>query len=160
MTGTQNFPPSGREVVYTALFGLLQTLLTTNTPTPGPFVTVSRRLKMWDQVPPEQQPALYMVDRKESHLQTGRGLPTRREWSLEFWIYAKVSPDANDTDCGSVILNNLLDTLDTLLIPKNGAPLQFGGQVYNSVLVDVIHKDPGDLDNQALSISFFKITPP
>src|SRR5215831_13631472 len=94
------FPPTSRENVMTALFTVLQSKLAPN----GPFNLMSRKLKLWDEVPPEMQPALYMVEHAERPLLATRGVPRRAEWEVMLFIYARA-----DTEelVGSVILNNL-----------------------------------------------------
>jgi hypothetical protein len=137
------------------LFGILQTLLA---PT-GPFNLMSRKLKLWDEVPPEMQPALYMVEHTERALNVGLGLPRRAEWDIMLFIYARA-----DTDelLGSVILNNLIDAVEGVLqihdqLENN---LDLNGNVYRIYVEGQIRKDPGDLEGQALALYPIRILAP
>lgn len=138
-----------------ALFAVFQTLLAPL----GPFNHMSRKLKLWDEVPPEMQPALYMVEHNERPRSTGLGLPRRAEWEVTLFIYARA-----DTDdlIGSIILNNLIDAVETVLEINNQVDnnLNLGGMVYRIWVEGLIRKDPGDLEGQALALYPIKIMPP
>jgi hypothetical protein len=149
------FPPISREAVMTSLFTVFQTLLAPA----GPFNHMSRKLKLWDEVPPEMQPALYMVEHTERPLQSPRGLPKKAEWEIMLFIYAKAD---TDDKIGSVILNNLIDEVEGVLQIDNQLEnnLTLGGIVYRIWVDGLIRKDPGDLEGQALALYPIKIRPP
>jgi hypothetical protein len=138
-----------------ALFVVFQTMLAPN----GPFKHMSRKLKLWDEVPPEMQPALYMVEHGERPRTTGLGLPRRAEWEVMLFIYARA-----DTDelIGSIILNNLIDAVEDVLQINNQVDnnLNLGGQVYRTFVEGMIRKDPGDLEGQALALYPIRILAP
>lgn len=146
-----SIPPSSRESVFVAMHGLLSTLQ------PSPFVTVSRKLKMWNDVPAELQPALYITDHSEIALNPPRGLPTKSTWNIMLFIYAKV----DEFTVGSTVLNNLLDAVDRALkTDVSTNVLTLGGLVYRVDPQGEIRKDPGDLDGQAIALYPFAIRPP
>ena len=145
-------PPPSRESVMTAFFGKLQILR------PVPFITLSRKLKLWNETPLEEQPALFMVEHLERPHPSTRGLPRRTEWEIELYIYAR-APDQNVF--GSAILNNLLDTVEAALAPDAAENvLTLNGLVYRIWSEGEIRKDPGDLDGQAVAIFPWRIRPP
>jgi hypothetical protein len=139
----------------TALFSVFQTMLAPN----GPFNHMSRKLKLWDEVSPEMQPALYMVEHSERPRSTGLGLPRRAEWEVMLFIYARA-----DTDdlIGASILNNLIDAVEGVLKINDqmNNNLDLGGQVYRIWVEGLIRKDPGDLEGQALALYPIRILPP
>jgi hypothetical protein len=139
----------------TALFSVFQTMLAPN----GPFNHMSRKLKLWDEVPPEMQPALYMVEHGERPRSVGLGLPRRAEWEVMLFIYARA-----DTDdlIGSIILNNLIDAVEDVLQINNQMDnnLTLSGQVYRIWVEGQVRKDPGDLEGQALALYPIRILPP
>jgi len=143
----------------TSLFTVFQTLLVSATPSIGSFNHMSRKLKLWDEVPPEMQPALYMVEHAERPLQAPRGLPRKAEWEVMLFIYAKAD---TDDKIGSIILNNLIDEVEGVLQIDNQLEnnLTLGGQVYRIWVDGLIRKDPGDLEGQALALYPIKIRPP
>lgn len=137
-----NIPPATRETVMTKLFTILQGLA------PTPFITVSRKLRLWDEVPPELQPALFMTEHTERNVMQHRGLPDNRRWEIQLFIYATIQDD----QVGSIVLNNLIDALEAIMRPDVSTNVfTIGGTVYRAWTEGEIRKDPGDLDGQALA---------
>lgn len=146
-----SIPPASREAVFTALLNKLLVL------SPIPFVTVSRKVKLWNDVPSELQPALYMTDHTEKQLNAPRGVPNKATWDVMLFVYAKVG----ESEVGSTILNNLLDSIDGALLPEVSINvLTLGGLVYRVYTDGEIRKDPGDLDGQAIALIPLSIRPP
>ncbi len=132
-----------REQAMEALFTLLQT-------TPG-VVTFGRRLKLWNNVPAEQQPALYLVEHSESRLNTLRGTPGKLQLVAQIFLYVKTT----DTEViGGQLLNNLLDAIELVLAPADPKVnvQTLGGLVDRCWINGTIIKDPGDIDGQGLAI--------
>jgi hypothetical protein len=125
----------------------------------GSFKIMSRKLKLWDEVPPEMQPALYMVEHGERPLLTPRGLPRKTEWDVLLFIYARADQEGL---IGSIILNNLIDEVEAVLQINDQQEnnLTLGGLVYRVWVEGLIRKDPGDLEGQALALYPIKIRPP
>lgn len=147
-----SIPPPSRESVMSALFDKLLILK------PDVFITMSRKLKLWNEVPVEEQPALFMCEHLEHQVSSTRGLPRRTEWDVEFYIYARA---VDENSVGSIILNTLLDSVDGVLQPEpSDNVLTLSGRVYRIWGEGQIRKDPGDLDGQAVAIYPMKIRPP
>jgi len=153
-----SIPPSTRESVMTALLAKLTPL------SPNTFPTVSRKLRMWDDVGAEQQPALFMVEHTEKALAVPRGLPRKAEWDVMLFIYARADGEGT---VGATTLNNLLDAVEAALGLDPGTAkttpnnvLTLNGTVYRIWAEGDIIKDPGDLEGQCLALYPIKIRPP
>lgn len=91
-----------REAIYSALFALVSAA-------PG-FVTMSRKLRHWDDVGPSELPALFLTQTPQSpEVRTGQ--PNRWYLNAKLWIY--VSTDGTATP--GTVLNPLVDAIDTAL---------------------------------------------
>lgn len=84
-------------------------------PAVSPFITLSRRLKHWVDVPANLQPALYMVQNLNTVKQT-KGVPPK--WGLhpKLYIYDNCGSDPQ-ADTGNRI-NWLIDAIDQALAPN------------------------------------------
>ena len=91
--------------------------------------TSSRRARSFDQVDPQQMPALFMVLRPETQERGAIGLPAKRTLHFEFWMYTA------DPQADSVIpmqqLLTMVDALEAALAPDNQLTgnLNLGGLV-------------------------------
>lgn len=94
-----------REVAYAALFARLSGL--------REFKTITRRLKHWQDVSAEEQPALYMEHTGENAYIV-RGQPTRIVLEVDLWIYVQT-----EWEPAGPALNPLLDSIQTVLEPSN-----------------------------------------
>ena len=144
-------PTLTREGIAAALFALVQSL-------PG-LVTTSRRLRMWTDVDPADQPAAFLAMANQSPSQDPDGLPT--QWHLKF----TVSLYAHNTDpatAPSTVINNLLDALEVAI-----KPVQFGmpgfpgsvqvlgdttGRIRHAWISGEVETDEGVLGDQAIAI--------
>jgi hypothetical protein len=131
-----------RETAYTALLTKLQTL------SPSTFKTLTRRLKHWQDVPMEDQPALYMEHAGEV-TQIVRGQPARVVLEVNLWIYCR-----SEGDPVGPVLNPLLDALDTALKPQNDGDhvLTLGGVVHHVWIEGQTQIFEGDLGEEAVAI--------
>lgn len=125
------------------------------------FNTVSRRLRLWGDVPGETQPAAFLVEHEEQDEWRGLGLD-RRRLACRVWCYART--DDPETIGGSY-LNIMLDAFDDtfgMSAQDNFATgqLTLGGLVYWCRMGGKIFKDPGDIDNQALMIVNIEVEMP
>ena len=132
-----------REEVYQGVMNQLNTI-------PG-FVTKSRRLKHWADVPSEQQPALFMMQDVESIETTPTGVPSKSRLSCNLYIYVRLQDEQEP----GPILNPLIDAVQNLL---NTPHVVTGRNTFNIpgvywVRVEgQIQIDEGTLDNQAVAI--------
>ena len=148
---------SSRETVYSSVFAILQTLA------PAHFVTVSRRLDNFANVPPIFQPALYQLQAME-RISPRRGMPPVNQLELELFIYARTD---DPTFAPSQFLNPLLDAVFELFEPNpaknttvtqqwtNGATLTqtFGIPGVEHIWVEgEIKIAEGCLENQAIAV--------
>lgn len=115
--------------------------------------TPSRRLKLWNAVDPSLQPALFMVQHRESYLQYGAARLTRRYLDIGLWCYARTD---SDTIVGDDILDIFEFALETSLQPdRPEGELTLGGLAYWCRITreDGLYiRDPGDIDGQALLV--------
>lgn len=117
------------------------------------WLTVSRRLQLWTDVDPKQQPAAFLVEHDETDQYRGLGLD-RRRLNPKVWCYARTD---NPNDIGGSFLNTMLDAFDATFGPSSMDNFStgsntLGGLVYLCRFEGRVFKDPGDIDNQALLI--------
>lgn len=110
--------------------------------------TVSRRLRLWGDVPADQQPYVALVTHME--MDEYRNLGTlRRRLDLRAWCYSRTDdPNA----IGGIDLDNMMQAFETALMPDNPSQNTFtlNGLVYWCRIEGRVFKDPGDIDNQTL----------
>ena len=129
-----------REPIYAALYAKLAAV--------SGFRTVSRRLKHWTDTPASDQPALFVIQRRET-VQTVPGLNPVYTLEVDAYIYAQ----APSTDAPSQVLNPLLDALTATLLPDASNNKQtLGGLVQHAWIEGVIETDEGVLGNQGVCI--------
>jgi hypothetical protein len=131
-----------REPIYAALFALWGDI-------PG-LVTVSRRLKHWSDVPANEHPALFQVQRKEKPVQD-KGVPTK--WFLHVDLYLYVNSGDPDVP-PSPLLNAILDAIEAK-VPAPGTIDEvqaLGGLVSHAWISGEIETDEGTLGSQAVAI--------
>lgn len=142
-----------REPIFQALFALTNNL-TWGTPTPRTFVTRSRRVKLFSDVPTEQQPALYQAEHDEVTSQVSN-MPYKWVLKAEWVIYQATGFDPNAVPA---IENNLiLDAIQAALAPAIADPgypkrNTLGGLVHHCYIDGSVFKDPGDIDNQGMMV--------
>lgn len=147
-------PPITRETIYAALFAFWQALTLPTVPVPTPaFKLATRKVTTWDQVAPEDAPALLMQQVREVS-ERRRGLPTK--WTLEVKLFLYVHTGANtDADIvPSQILNPLLDAIDGALVVDdiNNNACTLGGLVSSCQISGAIETYPGDLGDEAVAV--------
>ena len=131
---------TSRETVYVALLALLASL---------PQLKVcTRRLKHWQDVPAEDQPALYMEHSGEIAVPV-KGLPTKIVLELNLWIYVR-----NAGDAAGLVLNPVLDAIEKALQPINEGDhaLTLGGLVHHCWIEGQTQIFEGDLGEEAVAI--------
>jgi len=129
-----------RETIYAALFTLVSAA-------PG-FVTSSRKLLHWNDVPPSARPALFQAQKGETAVQV-TGLPTK--WMLGVDLYVYVS--TKGVDHPGAVLNPILDAIATMLDqPFPGQSQTLGGLVQYARIDGKIETDEGTLGDDAVAI--------
>ncbi|MGA9598920.1 MAG: hypothetical protein WBS22_01420 [Methylocystis sp.] len=137
-----------REAVMTALVALLAGV-SFALPVNGQagFVSVSRRLKLWSDVPKSQRPALFVAEHREQQSYQNEALPAKTTHAVDLFVYI----DASDKNTiPAIALNTILDALEAALKPANGARQTLGGLVSHCRIEGAVLKDPGDLDGDGL----------
>lgn len=130
-----------REQIYSALFALVSNA--------AGFTTKSRRLRHWDDVEPSAMPAIFQLQKGESFIQTGRGLPPKTVLRVELYVYA-YQPDNHATP--STQLNNLLDAIVAALKPDVDGYQTLGGIVSHCWIEGEIETDEGVLGQKGAMI--------
>jgi hypothetical protein len=129
-----------REPIYSALFTLLQNS--------APFVTASRRLRHWSDVPQNAQPALFMAQRDESAT-TQTNQPTVWTLHVDVYLYAH----SNDPSRSAApALNGLLDAVVTALGGPADNRQTLGGLVHYCRVDGKIMTDEGWLGEQSIAV--------
>jgi hypothetical protein len=93
-----------REPLYSAFFSVVSTAVQTIG-----AVTVSRRFRLFTDVPPVEQPALFQVQGKETPYEQ-RGQPTRWYLPVRLYVYVHVGDDPNALQ--SPVLNAFADAIE------------------------------------------------
>jgi hypothetical protein len=133
-----------REPIYAALFDLIKVACG-----PDTFVTTSRLLKHWADVPATQRPALFQTQKNETAQKSNPGLPT--VWHLEATLYIYVST-RGATSPGEV-LNPILDAIDAAMdFSSPGNPQTLGGLVQWARIEGTIETYEGTLGNDECAL--------
>ena len=139
-----------RNDVMTAILNVIQNM-TFSTPINGSmsWTTVSNRLRLWGDVPSDQQPAAFLVTHREKDEYRNLGL-VRRRLELGIWCYSKSdpAPGAPDLDTMMEAFETAFNVADNFSTGCN----TLGGLVYFVRIEGNVFKDPGDLDKQTLMI--------
>lgn len=136
-----------REAIYAALYGLVSA---------AGFKTTSRRYKPWTEYPPEQQPVLCQVQRRETPTQATQ-MPAA--WKLDVDLVIYVNSTGNPDTVSSTLMNPILDAVTSLFdasVPGNKQTL--GGLVHIAKISGAIETDEGVLGEQAFAIIPIEIT--
>jgi hypothetical protein len=133
-----------REPLYAALFALLSGT--------GAFTTASRRLRHWSDVEAAEQPALFLVQKRES-AKAAEGSPPVWRAEIDLYVYCQ-APD--DETAPAAVLNPLIDAIEAALAPQ-GPDLARGTQTLGGLarhceISGAIETDEGALGGQAVAI--------
>lgn len=138
-----------REDVFANLFALLRAA---TLPEGYRWATTSRRLKEWTQVPPADQPALFLQETFQEVAENNLALPEER-WHAHVWVYFRAdgSPDPNCPP--DTLVNIFIDSvLKAIRNPRAGERQTLGGLVYHCKVDGTIAFDSGVLDNQGVIV--------
>ncbi len=153
-----------REAIFSALFARVSAAtITVNGGSAPAFITASRRIKLWTDVQPSQQPALFQTEHSEMVAPKPRGLP--QKITLEAMLYIYSASGTNSGDVPATTVNNLIDAVSNTLQPQTPQEIgqnvcTLGGLAAHCWIEGRIFKDPGDLDGQALAMIPVKILIP
>ena len=141
-----------RETIYAALFSTIQGIAG------GVGIkTISRRLKHWSDVPPIEQPAIYQIQRYEDPIQQ-RLLPTLWKLNVDIYVYVNTG---NDPDASpAILLNPILDALETLFPPDDNFIQTLGGLCSHCWISGRIETSEGVLGAQEVAIVPIEILAP
>jgi hypothetical protein len=127
-----------REQIYSALFSFLQSAAS--------FKTVGRVWVPAAKLSPPQLPALFLVEREETAIQTAPGRPTKWILGAEIHLYARNEGETQipgqETVLPVTALNNLLDAIEIALKPSAATNVQsLGGLVQHCWIEGKVKKD-------------------
>lgn len=157
------------EDIYAALFALVNapasgSPVSWNTP-PQAFVTMSRRVKLFSDVPSDQQPAFFQAEHDVNYAQVSN-MPYKRVFEAQWIVYLPAPADDSPTAIPPTTNMNLCrGALEAALAPRPidmGFPNRqtLGGLVYHCYLEGRSLTDPGDIDFQGMLILPLKILAP
>jgi len=142
-----------REAIAGALFGRLSAA--TGFSGTASFKTASRRFKLFSDVSPADQPALFLIQRGEN-VSTVPGQPSVYVLSFDVAIYAHTGGDVNVPPAS--IINPLLDAVTTALAPEAVSNKQtLGGLVQHAWVEGEIQTDEGLLQQQGYALVPIKV---
>ena len=137
-----------RETIFLAVYNLAAS-------TAG-IITSGRRVKHWDEVPAELQPALFQGQGDED-AQTRPGRPTI--WTLYAHLYLYVNSGSDPTAYPATQINSMLDAIEAAFKPApNNDYNTLGGLVFDCRIDGKIQTDEGLLGPQSVAVIPIKIT--
>lgn len=147
----QQYSSVDREAVWAALFAHFQASLS------GQFVTLGRRHIMPPDLVQAMQPAFFLIQVKEGHKPTPRGVPTALTLHGFIILYAP-SPvvdeaPGQETALAATALNGFFKAIDDALQPDTqGGVFTLGGLVSHCWIDGDTDMDPGIYSQQAAAI--------
>lgn len=139
-----------REPIYASLFAFFAALTVGGSPA---FVTATRQVKTWEDVPPEDQPALLPLPRRET-AQRKKGLPTIWTLDVDLLLYVHTGAQNDPSVTPAQLLNPLLDAIEASLtiddVMNNACTL--GGLVSHCAINGPIELFLGSLGDEAVAI--------
>lgn len=131
-----------RETVYAAVYAKVSSSST--------FVTKSRTVKHWADVPKAEQPALFFSEGNES-AERRKGFPTVWTLTPQIILYAATLDD--DTQSPGQILNPMLDAIEACFEPDPGREAQtLNDLVYSISIYGTVERDQGFVGGQGVAI--------
>ena len=131
-----------REAIYSAFFELVRGV--------ADFKTTERRWRGWAEVPPAEQPALFMAQVRETH-QVVTKLPPVWMLHVELWVYVNSGSGVNELPATQ--LNGVLDALTNALMPPVPQGEQtLGGLVHRCRIDGEVNTDEGTFGDQAVAV--------
>jgi len=125
----------------------------------GTWAILSRRVKLWSDVPAANQPALFVAEHGENIAYASEGLPGKITLNVDLFVYVAAGRDRHYVPARD--LNIALDAIFAALAPEPATGRQtLGGLVSHCRIEGRIVKDPGDLDGQGLALIPVRIMAP
>lgn len=118
------------------------------------WVSVSRKLKMFNDLDPSIQPCCFVVQHGETYESKYEGVPPRRIMEIGLWCFAYPGSEVDGDDYLDSMeegIENAFATIDDVMRNE----LTLGGLVYSAKIErrgNLFIRDPGDIDGQALLI--------
>lgn len=139
-----------RENIYAGIFAFFSALTVGGSPA---FKKATRQLKVWENVEPEDQPALLMLQKSES-CSKPRGLPAKWTLSIDLYLYVHTGSQYDPDIVPSQLLNPLMDAIEASLtlddVSNNACTLN--GLVSHCFIDGVVEIFEGNLGDQAVCI--------
>lgn len=155
------------EAIYYALASLMATVRWTRTGESPPktyqFITISRRVKLFADVMPAEQPACFQAEWASDEQQVSNQ-PYKTTLMANWIIYQCVSKDPKGI--GAVENNMILKGVRKALAPLPNDPgfadkrNTLGGLVYHCFIQGRLFRDPGDIDGQGMLVVPIKLLVP
>ncbi len=129
-----------REAIYTALFARFEKMVGIR--------TISRRVKMWDEV--SEFPAVFQSQKGENVSKQGRGIPSKLEMYVDVYLYAKCEPDGVSAQYLNILLDQVTEAIKAPEPISNKQTLD--GLVEDCYIDGQILTDEGVLGDVAIAI--------
>jgi hypothetical protein len=117
------------------------------------FRTATRKAKVWEDVAPEDQPALLMRKRRENAVRR-KGFPTRWTFNYDLLLYANTGATKDPEAVPSQILNPLVDAIEAALAVDDASneACTLGGIVSHCAINGDIEIHEGVLGDEGVAI--------
>lgn len=135
-----------------------------DTPDQRKFITVSRRVKIFSDVPTAQQPACFQAEWATTELQVSN-MPYKTTLEVNWIIFQCVNKGSTKA-LGAVENNLILGGVRRVLAPTRSDPgyqdkrNTLNGLVWHCHINGRIFKDPGDIDGQGMMVVPIKLLVP
>lgn len=133
------------------------------TPLTREFITVSRRLRLFNEVASAEQPACFQTEHGTEEQQV-TGMPYKTVLMANWVIYQCIAQDGKAW--GTIENNLIINACRAALAPLPDDPgfldkrNTLGGLVYHCSIKGRIFKDPGDIDGQGMIVIPIKLLVP
>jgi len=139
-----------RESIYAAIFTFWSNLTVGGSPA---FKSATRKLKIWENVEPEDQPALLQLQRRET-VTRPKGLPARWTLTVDLYLYVHTGANNDPSVVPSQLLNPLMDAVEAAMIVDDvgNNAVTLGGLVSHCFIDGAVEIFEGNLGDQAVCI--------
>lgn len=133
-----------REPIFSAAFELAWDDAIFNNPK-----ATARTLRHWNDVAPEEMPAMFLAQGNQSTLGTAaNGLPTRWQLDASFYLYVRRDGDLSPGE----VLNPILDALEAKFDPTAFGPQTLDGLVQWARIEGTVETSEGTLGDLEVCI--------
>jgi len=139
-----------RETIYAAIFTFWSNLTIGGAPA---FKLATRKLKLWEEVEPEDQPALLQLQRHET-VTKPRGLPAKWTLSLDLYLYVHTGATSDPSVVPSQLYNPLMDAIEAAMVIDDvgNNAVTLGGIVSHCFIDGAVEIFEGNLGDQLVAI--------